>query len=185
MMGLGFSPLRQAWNFPFPTPLNVCSNVWCGLHWWTSFYHECQTGSCDCTTVPTLLEDSRVKGTTTRWWAKTVDAVQSIVKYSTIIQKLLRKTSQGIKDVEVYFKTCWGEFSNYILLSRCPVTGTNYEETFKVSLIQGPVCQTMTRRSQKYCCQQVYQAFLVGTSEIIWTFSSAVTHSSCISPVLY
>lgn len=38
---------------------NVCSNVWCELHWWTSFYHECRTGSCDCTTVPTLLKDSR------------------------------------------------------------------------------------------------------------------------------
>lgn len=126
LMGLGFSPLRQAWNFPLWV---ACPNSKMCVPTsdvnYTDELHSIMNVKQAPAIAPLCLLCSKtpvVKGTTTRWWAKTVDAVQSIVKYSSIIQKLLRKTSQGIKDVEVYFKTCWGEFSNYILLSRCPTT---------------------------------------------------------------
>ena len=58
--------------------------------------------------MPTLSEDCRSQRNfnsrkqITKWWAKRV------------IQRLLRKTSQGIRDVEVDFETCWGESANYL-----------------------------------------------------------------------
>ena len=60
-----------------------------------------------------------------------MDAVQSIVKYSSITQRLLRKTSQGIRDVEVDFETCWGESANY-LSERNNLWQAHATEKFKV-----------------------------------------------------